>query len=59
MKRISLSALSTSGLAALVLATPLAAVAQTEYTATAPRFDDRWYVLPFATWTDTDNNRGR
>ncbi|HYN77275.1 MAG TPA: OmpA family protein [Lamprocystis sp. (in: g-proteobacteria)] len=58
MNRKPLSVLSTTGLAALVLAAPLAAVAQTDYQSKAPRFDDRWYVVPFASWTDADSNRG-
>ncbi|MBV5276122.1 MAG: hypothetical protein JZU52_21640, partial [Lamprocystis purpurea] len=48
-----------STLSALVLAAPLAAIAQTDYqTDTLPRFDDRWYILPFASYTWADENRG-
>ncbi len=53
MKTISISALT-----ALVLAAPLATLAQTDYeTSPAPRFDDRWYILPFATYTWADTTR--
>ncbi len=48
-----------STLSAFVLAAPLAAIAQTDYqTDTLPRFDDRWYILPFASYTWADENRG-
>lgn len=53
MKTISIGALT-----ALVLAAPLTTVAQTTYEASpVPRFDDRWYILPFATYNWVDQNR--
>jgi OmpA-OmpF porin, OOP family len=46
------------GLSALALAAPFAAIAQTDYqTSTMPHFDDRWYILPFASYTWADTNR--
>lgn len=56
MKTLTLSALS-----ALILASPLAANAEDLYqggSATAPSFDNRWYVLPFAAYTWADEDRG-
>lgn len=53
MKTVSLVALS-----ALALAAPFATQAQdTNQGGTLPRFDDRWYLMPFATWTNADSNR--
>ena len=52
-----MKAFSISTLSALVLAAPLAALAQTEYQATGPGFDNRWYVAPFAMYTWADNDR--
>jgi OmpA-OmpF porin, OOP family len=56
MKTVTLSAL-----AAVVLAAPLAATAEDLYSGGAPAipsFDNRWYVLPFATYTWADSDRG-
>lgn len=55
MKTTALSALS-----ALLLASPFAALAQTMEEGgyqTAPSFDSRWYISPFATYTWADQDR--
>ncbi len=49
--------LTISTLSALVIAAPLTALAQTEYQAAGPSFDNRWYVAPFAMYTWADSNR--
>jgi len=49
--------LAISTLSALVLAAPLTAIAQTEYQAAGPGFDNRWYIAPFAMYTWADNDR--
>jgi OmpA-OmpF porin, OOP family len=56
MHKLCLSALS-----AVMLASPLAALAQSPDptgTQTLSSFDDRWYLLPFGTYTWADENRG-
>ena len=58
MKTISVTALAAPVLAALALAAPLAAVADTYQNGAQSRFDDRWYILPFASWNSGDKNRG-
>jgi len=53
--------LPVSALAAVVLASPFAAMAETMYEdayQTVPRFDDRWYIAPFAMYTWADSDRG-
>lgn len=56
MKTTALGALT-----ALLLASPLAVVAQTMEegaSQTLPSFDNRWYLSPFATYTWADEDRG-
>ena len=49
--------LAISTLSALVLAAPLTVIAQDNYQATGPGFDNRWYIAPFAMYTWADNDR--
>ena len=53
--------LCVSALSAVMLASPLAALAQSPDptgTQTLSSFDDRWYLLPFGTYTWADEDRG-
>jgi OmpA-OmpF porin, OOP family len=60
-----MKAINIKRLSALVLVAPLSAIAQpADQGSTAPGFDDRFYISPFATYTwadtkrETDNNWG-
>lgn len=57
----SMNKLCLSAACAALLASPVAVWAQSAYegdTATLSDFDNRWYVVPFATYTWADEDRG-